>query len=115
LHDSPRFFLGFMIASVMDDFILPQLFSPQYVLAPERQHSAQHQSDVFFGDIGVQKTAKGDARHDQLELSAQTKIFFLLYRVGSEPGHVTLAVETVEKVPFQKRFLKSGTETLKST
>jgi hypothetical protein len=76
----------------MDDFILPQLFSPQYVLAPERQHSVQHQSDVFFGDIGVQKTAKGDARLDQVELSAQTEIFFLVYRVGSEPGHVTLAV-----------------------
>jgi len=31
------------------------------------------------------------------------------------PAQVTQAVETVEKVPFQKRFLKSGTETLKST
>jgi hypothetical protein len=27
---------------------------------------------------------------------------------------VTQAVETVEKVPFQKKILKSGTETLKS-
>jgi hypothetical protein len=32
----------------------------------------------------------------------------------SHPKRVTRAVETVEKVSFQKLFLKSGTETLKS-
>jgi len=41
---------------------------------------------------------------------------FICPQAESRPAHlrVTQTVETVEKVPFQKLFLKSGRETLKS-
>ena len=57
---------------------LDRLLDAQHVFAPEWQHGAQHQPDVFLGDVRAQKPAEWNAGKHNFQRLSHPELHFLV-------------------------------------